>query len=366
MRVLHIIHGLSTGGAEIDLVAKSIHLKRYYGYDITFVCLLRRGELAERVEAEGISVCGPIMQHRRDMQGLRRLRTLLQSEPWDIVHSHLFAANFLTHLVLLTLFPTPFATVASEHAMAERWGRPAITIDRYLIQRFSPITVPSRAALHSYVQRGLQKKRLILLPNGIDLTRYDAVDHSNRNAIRAALAIPDDAFVVGTVCRLEPVKRLEQTLSILATLDVVWLLVGDGSEWLRLSQIIAEKQLQQRVRLLGERHDVPDLMTAFDASLLFSVSESFGLVIAESLLTGVPVVASRVGGIRDVTKDGKFATLLDPHDFEGLPHALDWVKSHPQEARKQARAGGAFVRATYGLESVTQQLDTFYRALQNR
>ena len=363
-RVLHIIHGLTVGGAEMDLVNKSIALVRRYGYHITICCLMRVGELAPRAKAAGVGVVGPLMRHRYDALAGRQLRRLLLAEPWSLVHTHLFAANLVAGATLMTL-PSirrpPF--IAAEHAMAERWGRWTF-VYRWLQRSAALILVPSQASAASYVAHGIGEDRIKVVPNGIDVQRFGQVDRASvRIQIRRRLHIPPDAHLVGTVCRLEAVKGLPILLEAVERMPVHLVIAGEGPERAHLASIIQAKQLKGRVQLLGSRPDVPEMLAALDLFVLPSCSESFGIAVAESLAMGTPVVATGVGGIPEVTGGGRYARLVPPGDSRALAEAIQWMIDHPQGAQIQARQGRAFVYQSFSLEVVAAQQHAIYQEL---
>ncbi|MCA9971482.1 MAG: glycosyltransferase, partial [Anaerolineales bacterium] len=154
-RVLHLIHGLTVGGAEVDLLQKCAILTQHYGYDFTVVCLLRRGELAAQFEALGITVVDPLMRHRYDIAAGWALRHLLRTDAAPILHTHLAAANLIGWLINRTLRPSARKILlAGEHAMAERWPAPVLWLDRRLA-RTGRVLVPTQATRNSYIRRGV-------------------------------------------------------------------------------------------------------------------------------------------------------------------------------------------------------------------
>lgn len=364
-RILHVIHGLTIGGTEVDLVNKAIVLTHDYGYDVTICCLMRRGQLASRAENAGIRVVGPFMRHRYDVLAGCQLRRLFLAEPWSFVHTHLFAANLIGVATLVTVPPSrrPLLVVA-EHAMADCWSRLVLFTYRWLQDYFALILVPSRASAASYIARGVRKSQLQVMPNAIDIHRFSQVDRaSSRLQLRQLLHIPQDAYLVGTVCRLEIVKGLPTLLAAIEKLPVHLVIAGEGPERVHLTSIIGAKGLDNRVQLLGSWTDVPELLAALDLFVLPSYSESFGITVAESLLMERPVVATGVGGISEITGGGRYARLVPPGDASALAEAIQWVVDHPEEAQVQARQGRAFVNQTFALEVVAEQQHEIYRQL---
>ena len=201
LNVLNIIHGLTIGGAEIDLVTKSIALTERYGYKITILCLMRRGELSELAETAGIAVIGPLMRNRYDVFAVGKIRKILQEKTWSLVHSHLFAANWVTYLAINTIRQKDRPVfVTAEHAMAQRWSSLHILIDRLIQKQATSIFFPSQASEESYVAFGLDPSKTNVIPNAINVDRFHHfVSKTLPGNIRAELHIGPEDFLVGVV-----------------------------------------------------------------------------------------------------------------------------------------------------------------------
>ncbi len=362
--LLHLIHGLTVGGAEVDLITKSVALVQQYGYDITVCCLMRRGELAARAESAGVSVIGPLMRHRYDVSAYWQLRQMFLSRSWPLVHTHLFASNLIGCAAVATLPPAQRPRlIASEHAMAQRWGRLSLLADRHIIQRHAAIiTVPSQAAAASYAARGIRPQSLHVMPNAIDTHRFEQLDHAAARAqVRQELNVPPVAFLIGTVCRLQAVKGLPVLLKAIQSLPAYLIIAGDGPEREHLASIIRAQALHERVKLLGRRSDVPQLLAAMDAFVLPSYSESFGIAVAEALLMETPVVATSVGGVPEITRNEQYAHLVPPGNVQALTNAIQWVMDHPEPAKRQAQFGREFIQSTMSVEAVASQQHAMYQ-----
>ncbi len=363
--ILHLIHGLTVGGAEVDLLHKSAALTADYGYDVTIACLMRRGELADEAEARGIRVLGPFMTHRYDATAVFKLRRLMMAYP--LVHTHLFAANFIGHAIAATipLGKRPLL-LAAEHAMAERWGRHHLWIDRAVQHLTQYILVPSQTAADSYAQRGLSSTKLRVLPNGIPLQSFQSVDKSEaRQAVRREWQIADETILLGVVSRLEKVKNLSLLLQVGKLLPVHILIVGDGPERERLAEEAEAYGMAARVHFTGRRADVPRLLAAMDMFVLPSRSESFGIAVAEALLMGTPVVATAVGAIPEITGQGEFARLVPPGDVLALQTTVSEALGALDAAKRQAEQGAAFISGRYSLATAVARQHALYQQLLN-
>lgn len=354
MKILHVLHGLTVGGAEVDLLRKSRVLRERFGADLTIACLLRRGELADEAEAAGIEVLGPYLQHRYDVGAARRLRTLLR-RGWDLVHSHLFAANFVVGATRATGGGTS-PWIAAEHALAERWGRVARTITNDVARRADLLQFPTEFARATY---GYPAGRTAVVPNAIPPPEA----RRTRAEMRDELGLRPDEFTFGTVSRLQPIKQLDILVRAAAEAEISLCLTGDGPERHSLEGLARDLGAQERIRFLGSRADVPDLLGAWDAFALHSRSESFGMAVAEALLAGLPVVATNVGAIREITDDGAFARLVPVGDVASLATALRALQENPAPDRERVRRGAAAMSARFSPYVVAERQWQIYEAV---
>ncbi|RMG35237.1 MAG: glycosyltransferase [Methanobacteriota archaeon] len=385
LKILHLIHGLTIGGAEIDLVNKSAVLVRDYGYDITICCLMRRGELAEQAEAAGIKVIGPVMRHRYDITAWWFLRRLITTEFWDVVHTHIFASNLVGCLVMITIpHQNRPVFVAAEHALAERWaslentttlsdgqsiaeprGTFALWFDRFILQHWaSLILVPSVASLTSYVARGIKREKLAVISNTIDIERFLNIERiSARKQIRAELGIPEEAYLVGTVSRLQPFKGLQVLLEAVAMLPVYWVIIGDGPCRPMLEAEIQSRNLSDRIKLLGTRSDIPAILASLDLFAFPSYADSFGISVAEALLMKVPVITTNAGGIPEVTNNSEGAYLVQPGNVKQLADGINWMMHNPQKAQEYAQSGYLHVLSLVSPDIVAKRQHNIYQQL---
>ncbi len=365
MKILHLIYSLEVGGAEVDLVAKSRRLVQAHGCGVTIACLLARGELAVQAEAAGIRVLGPLMRGRRDVCIVPRLVGLMRRERYDVVHSHMFASNLLGCLAAtLAGVPGIFATV---QLIADREARWQILTDRLLQHKMAAMIASSQAVRHSFIRRGIHPAKIRTIYNCVDLSRFASVDRAAaRRATRQAFGWDEGCFVVGAVARLERVKGLEVLIQAAEAVTVAlpqarFLVVGDGPQRAALSAQVRRLGLEGRVILAGRRNDVPQVLPALDLFVLPSLSEALGIAAIEALASGLPVVASRVGGLPEVVVHGETGWLVPPGDAARLAEAILYVAAHPVEAGRWVEGGQARVHSLFDVASLAAaQLELYH------
>ncbi len=189
---------------------------------------------------------------------------------------------------------------------------------------------------------------LTVLPNGVDTDRF--ASGRPRAAMRAGLGIPPDALVLLVVGELTTRKNPVLVLDALARLDAgerapVALFAGEGAERATLERRIAAEGLAGRVRLLGFRDDVPDLLAAADLLVHPSRVEGFGYAVAEAMAAGLPVVATRASSLPEIVAEGETGLLVPVDDADALARAVAVYAGDPaRRARDGARGRERVVR----------------------
>lgn len=203
------------------------------------------------------------------------------------------------------------------------------------------------------------------MPDGVDVSRFDS-GRTRHETLRASLGFPD-RFVFLVAARLEPAKGIDVLLQALTLMrahedDVAVLIAGDGSQRVKLEAQASSLGLDaESVRFLGLRDDVPDLMEAADALVLPSRWEGLGVVLLEAALSLIPVIATNVGGIPEIVRDGVTGFLVPPEDPEALAHAMARVVAlTPDQRTAMGMRGRTTVVESYSLENVVSQWERLY------
>jgi len=259
----------------------------------------------------------------------------------DILHTHSFRPNLYARMAGAVLKPAGLKIVAHYHNdYADKWQGDALTIERRLGAVTDAALSVSRAiALHV---RDLTGTRATVLQNGID---FDRVMGGDRDAGRVALGVPTGMRAVGLVGRLCRQKGADIFVEAAALLhgrfpDVQFVIVGDVEDPAlkeHLSTRIARLKLADRVTFAGHWNGMADCYAALDLLAAPSRWEGFGLVLAEAMAAGVPVVASAVGGIPEVV--GKAGALVPPENSEALAASIGDVLANPAKAASMSTAG---------------------------
>lgn len=330
----------------------------------TIVCLDRAGE-STRLLPDGTHVVELRKPPGNSPRFLWRLQTTLRSLQPDVVHSRNWGG--VDAILAAGLFRVA-PVVHGEHGfdMGDPNGRSPrrLRLRRVaarLVREFTAVSADIARWLVEDVQVG---RPVTTIVNGVDTKRCRPA--SDRAELRRRLGLPESAPLVVVVGRLDPIKdhatlfrafeRFRERAS-----DAELLVVGDGSERAAL-----EAAAGPGVRFLGSRADVPDLLAAADVFALTSRNEGTSNTILEALATGLPVVATAVGGTPALIDDGVHGTLVPVGDAEAIAAALLRYLTEPDVARTHGAAARAHAVADFSVERMVAAYETVYRRVAGR
>lgn len=330
MRVLHVDTAREWRGGQTQL----LHLVRGSG---DAVALPADAPLRPALEAAGVEVL-PVA-FGGSVRGTAALSGVLRRWKPDLVAAH--TAHAHTHAALLGARHVVHRRVdfAPGGAPWSRWKR----------GRAAGWVAVSDAVAGVLTRAGVAADRVVVVRDGVDPAPFEAIGPDARARARAALGIPLDAPVIGAVGALVPHKGHRHLIEAAAWIDNqrkdVWVvIVGEGPEREALQALATQWTIAPRVRLVGARDDVPQLLAAFDLFVHPSVEEGLGQAVIEAMLAGVPVVASQAGGIPELIDDLHTGLLVRAGDGEALARAIiaalrgrDRAAARAEAARERAR-----------------------------
>lgn len=362
--VLFVNHSMATGGIETLIVdmARALRARDFVPAVAVFE---GGGSLERRLNELGVAVHPLGKREGLDPRLVFRLRRLILHTAVDVVHSHNFSTWLYTALALRGLTRS-VRHVHTEHSNVEFRAR-RYWLER-LLGRMTTYTVAVSAAVRDTMigDIGIPPDRVRLIYNGIDTKRF-APDAARRQSMRQALGVGADAVVIGIVARLAAVKDHATLVRAFARLrcscarPVQLVLVGEGPERIALEREVAAHGLGADVHLAGEQHNTDDWLRAFDIYALSSISEGMNLTLLEAMSTGLPVVATDVGGNPEIVRDGETGLLAPARDADAMAAALArLVESDTLRARMGA-AGRGRVEECFSQESMLQAYSELYR-----
>lgn len=296
----------------------------------------------------------------RDLAAWRPLLSALRQERVDILHSHKHGSNVWA-AILGPLARTP-VVIAHEHSWSFQGQPLRKLLDRRLIApRVNAILAVSREDRRRMIEiERISPEKVIFVPNGIPTPAPPSGAD-----VREELGIDPEAPVVGTVCGLRPAKALEVLIDAAEPLarrfpGLMVLIVGSGPEADALERRIEQRGLAETVKLIGQRGDIPDVLRAFDLGVCCSDSEGSPLSVLEYMEAGLPVVATRVGGIPDFISPGEQGLLVEPRDPGGLAAAIAELLSDRTRAASMGDSGRRRRRAEFDLSGTVGEIERIY------
>ncbi|HEY7678766.1 MAG TPA: glycosyltransferase [Candidatus Methylomirabilis sp.] len=305
----------------------------------------------------------------RDARALLALTRLLRRGRFDIVHTHTSKAGFLGRLAarlagVPRILHTPHGHVFNGYfGPAATWA--FIVLERWAA-RFTEriITLTEAEAEQHLALRVGRPGQFVTIPSGVDLDRVRAAAH-RAPQVRRALGIPADAPLAGAASRLAPVKGIAHLVAAMPEVLVQCpgahlVLAGDGEERAALEARAAALGMASRVHFLGFREDVDAVIAALDVFVLPSLNEGMGRVLVAAMALGVPVVATRVGGVADVVEDGRQGLLVPPADPAALAKSIAAILGDGMRAASMGALGRPRAER-FGLQVMLERLAALYR-----
>ena len=347
------------GGAEKQMALLAKHL-RPLGYSVSLACgaystLLKKFEKNEKIYEQTYTL--PTI-HKHDPRHYTKLRQLLRSGKFDLIHIHLWNPGSCRY-AFWAAEKAKIPIVTTEHDPFELKGLKGEIKRKCLAKTDQIIVISSDNLRHLSEYDEIDKNRLNLIYNGIEVDKF--LD----NYDKASLPVKDGDIVITCIAELHPrkghkylfqaFKKLQQEMP---TLHLV--LVGIGP---------AEKELKSNygsipnIHFLGWREDIPQILKASDIVVLPSLREAFGLVLIEAMASGVITVATDNGGTKDIIEHGKSGYLVPPANSERLIDAIRIILTNPDQKRDIEATALNRVKTHFTAEVMAEKTAEVYEKL---
>jgi len=387
-KIIHIITRMDMGGSAQNTLLTCLELAGRYDIVLAFGPSTESRMIPEeqaivnrrisRFQARGGRVYRlPDLFRRidplRDTLTFAKLLIWLRREAPSIVHTHSSKAGLLGRWAArLTGVPiivhTPHGHVFHGHFGAVT-SKLFLSLERLSDRITDHLICLTRGELTDYLDlRVTRPGKASVIHSGVEIRRFQKPEVAS-GTIRSILGLDDRTLVVGTVGWLEPVKGPEVLLEAMGHVwqrrsDVHLIYVGKGDMEEPLKADVRRMQATDRVRFLGWRQDIPDVMHALDIFVLPSRNEGMGRVVVEAMAAGLPVVASRTGGLPDLVSDGHNGFLVPPGDALSLGRAIMELCAD-RDLRHRMGARGPRRAAEFSLQRMVEKLDALYARLLN-
>jgi len=367
-RIVYVVDNLSFRGGERTILQLAGGLPRAR-YEVAVACS-PGGVLVERLHDLGVPVIAAEMRRRRRLDTVLALAREFRRRRPHIVHTQGRGDPFGRLAALLARVPAVVSTTAmisTRYDVDERWRRALyraidFTTDR-LVDRY---IVVNRGSVDVLTDRhGVPRSRVVVIPNGIELERYDPV-RARGSDWRERLGVPDDAILVGGIGRLTAQKGFDDLIRAFAAIDRpdVWLAIaGDGPDWEELRELARMFDVSGRVLIPGFVDDVPGLLAALDLFVLSSRQEGHPMVMLEAMAMAKPVVATGIPGVGDTIADGVEGRLVPAGDLAALANAMVALIDDREGAGRLGRNARKKIEREYTVERMVRRTEVLYDGL---
>jgi glycosyltransferase involved in cell wall biosynthesis len=369
-RVLKVVPTLMCGGTENQFMALSRRLDPNR-FALEFACLRRWGPFVQEIVDRRIPLSEYNVTTFRSVQAITQQAKLarhIARRRIHIVHAYNFYGN---------VFAVPPARLVAPVVIASiRDCAPYLTsmqrrVQRYACRLADCILVNAEAVRRWLVDEGYDDSKIVVIPNGVDLTRFAAPPDPDR--LRRELGVPVGAPIVVIVSRLTRLKGLEQLLEAAALLraqqpEARYLVVGEtapsDTAYLDvLKRLAVAHGVADRIVFTGLRSDVPAVLAAADVSVMPSLNEALSNVLLESMAAGAPTVATRVGGTPEAIVDGATGLLVPPGDARALAAAIARLIADRALASRIGQAARCLIHDRFSIDRMVTATEQLYADL---
>jgi sugar transferase (PEP-CTERM/EpsH1 system associated) len=292
------------------------------------------------------------------------LYRLFKRERPHVVHTHRWG-TLLEGALAARLAGVPYVVHGEHGTLETRWHN--VWVQRRLWHHVDRVlSVSSRLAERMADEIGFPLNRITIIKNGLDLTHFRP--GGDKVAARRALGLAPDRLVIGTVGRTVPVKDHPTFLRALARvraagIDFAAVIAGTGPAFQDTVRLAESLNLGGHIQLLGNRDDVASILSAFDIFVLSSRSEGLSNTIQEAMATGLPVVATNVGGADELIVDGETGVLTPSGDDRAMADALIALARDDGRRASFGRSGAERAHTQFGIERMFSDYENMYLSL---
>ena len=363
LRVMHLLYSFGVGGMEVGItkLVNGLDPSRIH----SSICSCRPGDSLKQRLRPGVPLYEFNRRQGNDPLLIAQLVRLFREKRPDVIHTHRWA-TLCEGLIAARLAGVPYV-VHGEHGTLETRRHNAF-VQRAVWTRVQRVlSVSSRLAERMARDIGFPVERIQVIRNGVDLERFSP---ARRAEARASFGFQPNQLVIGTVGRLVPVKDQATLLRALVLLrtagfSFTGLVAGAGPLQGELTSLASALNLNN-VNFLGNRNDVDQVLGALDVFVLSSQSEGLSNTIQEAMATGVPVVATRVGGADELVEHERTGYLVPAGDPQALAEAIAGLLRDPAHRQRSAQAGYERARQQFGLDRMIREYEQMYLGLASR
>lgn len=369
--IVYLIDGLGWGGAERLMIPILSNINREHFQPR--VCVLHNKDgnpVAAELQKINIPVDNVLIRHLREINGQKKIINYLQETNADLLHAQLEFATVLGGLAAKWLSIPAVATLHTLPLQKKNLKlRLHDSLENFVLRNFfNPVISVSEETRIAYKHFAkIRDDKSCVIYNGIDLNLFTP-NQKNRASILRKFGIPPDAIVLITVAVLRELKGIQYMIQAMPAIvsvkpNVYYLIIGSGEHAQALQNEAKKSGVDEHIIFAGARTDIPELMPAGDLFVLPTLTEALPTVLAEAMASGLPILASHVGGVPEMVQDGINGRLIPPAQPEILTSAALEMLSNTEALRQMGSVGRQIVEEKFNIKSQVAQLENLYLRL---
>jgi glycosyltransferase involved in cell wall biosynthesis len=364
LRLMHIVDSLEFGGLERVVTDLAIEQRRQ-GHAVWVYSINQTDGFAPELRAAGVPV---IVGHKTgtlDLKVLRGIRKLARNERLQLLHAHNFVPNYYAATSVLGLRAAP-VLVGTSHDMGMRLAQRKLRfMYKSSLLRTARVAMVGQQVHDRFVDAGfVDRARAQTVLNGVAVERFE-VTSDKRSAARRRLGVEETDLVIGAVGRFVALKNHALLIAAFARLaadmpSLKLVLIGYGALEDTLKEQVRACGLERRIVFTGQQPDVAALIPGFDIFAMPSRTEGLSIALLEAAATGLPIVATAVGGNVEIIQHGKTGLLVPSDDEAALTQALAQVAGDAALRKALGSAAKQWVQANASIQAMCNTYDGFY------
>jgi len=352
--LLYLTTDSKIGGAENIILALIKGLNRNK-YSVGLLILSGTGPLIGEAKKLGIEVTALRMKSKFDIISLLKIFPYLRKKKIDILHTHLYHSNIIGALVKKWKRIPIF--LYTSHGLPIEKNSPLSLCNNLIMRKANhKIIAVSSDVKRKLINYGKVKpEKIILIHNGIDVSKFFSSEKGKD-------------ILIGTIANLRLVKGHQYLLKAIPTVlegipSTKFLIVGQGPLRKDLEQLAKRLKITKNVIFTGYQKNIAEILAKLTLFVLPSIREPLGICLLEAMATGLPVVATNIGGIPEVVKDRETGLLVPPKNPEILAHAILTLLQNREKAKNMAIAGRRRVEEKFNLKIMVRKTEEVYQNL---
>ena len=369
IQTIHVIYRLDTGGLQNGIV-NLVNNMDTSKFENIICCLTQGGDFEKRLN-KNIKVSKMFKKPGNDYQLYIKLIKYLKEIKPTIVHTRNWAG--MDGIIAAKMARVPII-IHGEHgfeiADLISQNRKRKFIRKLVLSTMVDkiVTVSKNLKNRLINEIKIKPEKIIHIPNGVDTNKFNIY---RKEFTRKKFGFKKEDFIIGIVARLDPIKNHKTLFFAFKEIvknypQVKLIIVGDGPLREELKEKSYQLGIKNKVIFMGERDNVPEILKTFDIFVLPSLNEGMSNTILEAMATGIPVIASNVGGNPELVIDGRTGFLFSPNDVESLVQKIKTYILHPELKQKHGYNARKRVEEKFSLDQMVRRYEELYLELVER